>query len=159
MSDPGEVTSLLEAYGRGDAEALNRLLPLIYDELRRLAHRRRYSWRGEQTPGTTSLVHEAYLNLVGHSGVRYEDRRQFFYFASVTMRNILIDNARRRGRRKRSGDLRGKDPDEQPLVSAARGEEMLAVEDALSRRREAEERHAVTVSSQTLRCLTIGGSV
>jgi RNA polymerase sigma factor (TIGR02999 family) len=152
MEGPGDVTALLAAYSRGQSKALDQLLPLVYDELRRLAHRRRYQWREEPAPGTTSLVHEAYLNLVDHSRCQWQDRRHFFYFASVAMRNILIDNARRYRRLKRSGDAEPLERHEPRLVSQARSEELLALDDALTRLQQADERLAHIVE-----CRFFGG--
>ena len=73
MDARGEVTTLLAAYGEGKAEALGELIPLVYDELRRLARTRRYRWGDEQAPGTTSLVHEAYLNLVDQTRCQWRE--------------------------------------------------------------------------------------
>lgn len=155
MDAQGDVTTLLAAFGRGEAKALEQLLPLVYDELRRLAHLRRYRWQDQQSPGTTSLVHEAYLNLVDHTRCQWQDRRHFLYFASVTMRNILIDNAKRYQRLKRSGDHQPMDLHEPALVSQARSEELLALDEALLRLRQANEQLARLVECRFFGGLTI----
>jgi len=152
VAGDGEVLGLLTAYGRGESQALEQLMPLVYDELRRLARLRRWRWQDPQTPGTTSLVHEAYLNLVDQTRCQWQDRRHFLYFASVTMRNILIDNAKRYGRQKRAGDHQPLDSHEPALVSQARSEEFLALDEALSRLRQADERLA-----RIMECRFFGG--
>ena len=136
MSDIGEITRLLSQLGgHSDArqnEVLSRLMPLVYGELKVLARSNRYRWRGgEASPGTTSLVHEAYAKLALHSRIDYENRRQFFGVASRAMRSILIDNARRYLRQKRGGGVEPLALDENRLVSAERSEELLALDAAL----------------------------
>lgn len=155
MAGEGDVTGLLAAYGRGESQALEQLLPLVYDELRRLARLRRWRWQDPQTPGTTSLVHEAYLNLVDQTRRHWQDRRHFLYFASLTMRNILIDNARRYGRQKRSGDHQAIDSHGPALVSQARSEELLALDEALLRLERADERLARIVECRFFGGLTV----
>ncbi len=137
MAKSGEVTQLLteldEASGAEDRHrVLERLVPLVYGELKLLARSNRYRWQGhEASPGTTSLVHEAYAKLAPLSEVGYESRRQFFCIASRAMRSILIDNARRYLRQKRGGGERPLPLDEARMVSAARSEELLALDSAL----------------------------
>jgi RNA polymerase sigma factor (TIGR02999 family) len=104
---PGEVTQILAAARQGDANARDRLMTLIYGELRAVAHRQLRRWRRGQTLDTTALVHESYLKLVDQSGASWQDRAHFLSVAGVTMRNILVDAARRRTAKKRGGeDLR-----------------------------------------------------
>ena len=101
---PGDVTRLLHAVGDGDTAAFDRLMPLVYDELRRLA---RYVLRGERaghTLDTTGLVHEAYLKLAGQAQVDWHGRAHFFSIAARAMRQILVDHARRRQAQKRGGE-------------------------------------------------------
>jgi len=99
------VTDLIEAAARGEAGAADGLLPLVYDELRKLAHARMRREPAGHTLQPTALVHEAYLRLVG-SDTRWENRRHFFAAAAETMRRILIERARRHGAVKHGGELR-----------------------------------------------------
>ena len=104
---PGEVTQLLSAARQGDGSAVDRLVALVYDELRAVARRQLRRWRPGQTLDTTSLVHEAYLRLVDQAGATWQDRAHFLSVAGVAMRHILVDAARRRAAKKRGGeDLR-----------------------------------------------------
>ncbi|MBC7788558.1 MAG: sigma-70 family RNA polymerase sigma factor [Anaerolineae bacterium] len=100
----GEVSGLLEALEQGDGTALDRLFPLVYEELRAVAHRQRRRWKGDETLNTTALVHEAYLKLVDQSRVSWESRAHFFATASKAMRHILVNYARDRRAQKRGGD-------------------------------------------------------
>ena len=99
-----EVTRLLEALERGDSTAVDRLFPLVYQELRAVAHRQRRRLQGDDSLNTTALVHEAYLKLVDHSRVSWESRAHFFATAAKAMRHILINYARDRRAQKRGGD-------------------------------------------------------
>ena len=96
-----EVTKLLEEYDSGNREALDELLPLVYDELRRLAHSYLTRERPDLTLQTTALVHEAYLKLIDQRSVNWENRAQFFALSATAMRRILLDNARRHTAEKR----------------------------------------------------------
>ena len=135
MPEPGEITRLLEeladATGSDSDSALARLMPLVYGELRALARSHRYSWRGPERPGTTSLVHEAYLKLSHGTGASYRSRGQFFAVATKAMRSILVDNARWHRSQKRGGDRHRVPLESVELVSAGRSEELLAVDHAL----------------------------
>lgn len=109
MSDnfPGsrsDVTDLLRRWGRGDREALDRLMPLVYQELHRMASRYLTSERSGHTLQSTALVHEAYVRLVDQRLVDWQNRAQFFGLAAQAMRRILVDHARARGRAKRGSD-------------------------------------------------------
>jgi RNA polymerase sigma factor (TIGR02999 family) len=99
-----EVTPLLEALQRGDRAALGRLVPLVYDELRAVAHRQRRRWKGDHTLDTTALVHEAYLKLADQSRTGWESRAHFLAAAATAMRHILINYSRDRRAQKRGGD-------------------------------------------------------
>jgi len=158
MEDAGEITRLLveldQERGAGEKAVLERLMPLVYRELKRLAHSHRYRWGGEPSPGTTSLVHEAYLRLAGQAGSSFAHRRQFYALASRAMRSILIDNARWQGRLKRGG---GAAPtgDVSRLASAQRSEELLALDEALGRLEEREPRLARIVECRCFGGLTV----
>jgi RNA polymerase sigma factor (TIGR02999 family) len=101
---PGEVTRILAAARQGDGSAMDRLMTLVYDELRAVARRQLRRWRPGQTLDTTALVHEAYLRLVDQAGASWQDRNHFLSVAGVAMRHILVDAARRRTARKRGGE-------------------------------------------------------
>jgi len=158
MSDVGEITRLLrqldEAGGAGQEAVLERLMPLVYDELKKLAHAHRYRW-SDQPPGTTSLVHDAYLRLAQQSPGGIANRRQFYCLASKAMRSILIDNARWRGRQKRGGGAAEAPLDESALVSAERSAELLALDEALCRLDQREPRLARIVECRCFGGLTV----
>lgn len=103
-SPTGEITGLLAAARQGDGSAAQRLIALVYDELRVMARRQLRHWRHGQTITTTALVHEAYLKLVDTGGATWADRSHFFSVAALAMRHILVDAARRRVAKKRGGD-------------------------------------------------------
>ncbi len=128
---PGEVTRLLSAWQKGDPAASERLLPLVYGELRRMAKR----YMGRQQPGqtfqTTALIHEAYLRLVGQPNKRWENRSHFFAVSSQAMRHVLVDYARARQSAKRGGGARAVSLDEAAVVSVDRAAELIALDDAL----------------------------
>lgn len=130
MSD---VTRMLEAIDHGDPEAARRLLPLVYDELRRLAAHRLANERPGQTLQPTALVHEAYLRLVGkEDGPRWDGRGHFFAAAAEAMRRILVENARRKHRLKRGGDRQRLDMEKiEAAATGPDGDQMLAINDAL----------------------------
>lgn len=96
MENSHDVTQLLLKWSKGDKEALENLLPLVYRELHKIAHRYLSRERGEHTLQTTALVHEAYLKLVDQTRVQWQNRAQFFGIAAQAMRRILVDNARQR---------------------------------------------------------------
>jgi RNA polymerase sigma factor (TIGR02999 family) len=138
----------------GQPEAGDRLLALVYGELRQMARRHRAQWR--RTPlGTQSLVHEAFIKLVDQTTVQWSSRGQFFAIASKAMRSILIDNARHYLRLKREGGRERVDLDEGMLVSAARSEELLALDLALDKLRTADARLGALVECRFFGGLTI----
>jgi RNA polymerase sigma factor (TIGR02999 family) len=126
-----EVTRALEAIGQGDAQAAAQLLPLVYDELRRLAARQLGQEKPGQTLQATALVHEAYLRLVGDQ--HFANRRHFFAAAAEAMRRILVENARRKKRQKRGGDLQRVDLDELALTAPEGDLRLIALDEALAR--------------------------
>ena len=105
-ADADNVTKLLADWSNGNQQALEELLPLIYNELRRLAHGFLYRERPGHTLQTTALVHEAYLKLIDQRDARWQNRAHFFAIAAQAMRRILIDSARKRGAVKRAGQER-----------------------------------------------------
>jgi RNA polymerase sigma factor (TIGR02999 family) len=134
-SSSPEITSLLHAWRGGDAGALDRLTPLIYEELKRLAQRSMRNQSPGNTLQATALVNEAYLRLVDATQVDWRDRAHFFAVSAQIMRWILVDRARARGAVRRGGDAAGAhstvDFDALPDPGARRGEEILAVDEAL----------------------------
>lgn len=102
-AEPSQITALLERWTSGESEALDRLIPVLYDGLRELAHQRLRGSPGELSLDTTGLVHEAYLRLVDRSPASVDNRRHFFGIASRVMRNVLVDHARARSAAKRGG--------------------------------------------------------
>lgn len=102
VSRATEITALLQRWSNGDSSALDLLMPLVYDELRRVAHRRLAAERSAHTLQTTALVHEAYARLAG-SDLKWTDRAHFFALAARTMRRVLVDYARTRSAEKRGG--------------------------------------------------------
>jgi RNA polymerase sigma factor (TIGR02999 family) len=127
-----KLTSLLNEAGAGDAQASAELLPLVYEQLRALAARKMRQERPDQTLQATALVHEAYLRLVDTSKVQlWESRWQFFAAAAESMRRILVENARRRGRLKRGGDLDRVDLDKLELTVNDPPDELIALDEAL----------------------------
>ena len=128
MSD---VTRLLDAAAAGDRRAAADLLPLVYDELRHLAAARLAAENPGHTLQPTALVHEAYLRLVGDQA--YDGRGHFFAAAAEAMRRILVESARRKGRARRGGDRRRVDLDEYQVTLDPPADEILALDEALTR--------------------------
>jgi len=126
-----EVSQLLLAWSEGDKAALDRLVPLVYAELRRLAKSYMRRERAGQTMQTTALIHEAYLRLIDADHVRLENRAHFFAAAARVMRQVLVDLARERGSRKRGGDARLVPLDEAMAVGKQHDEGLLALDEAL----------------------------
>jgi RNA polymerase sigma factor (TIGR02999 family) len=129
--DQGEVTRLLQAARCGEREALDRLLPLVYDELRQLAARQLGRERAGHTLGATALVHEAYVKLSGGGTCGAGDRAHFLAIAARAMRQVLVDHARRRARAKRGGGWERTTLGEGDAAVEFRPEEMLALDRAL----------------------------
>jgi len=130
MSD---VTRILTAIEQGDAKAADELLPLIYDELRRLAAQKMSREPPGQTLQATALVHEAYLRLVGSEARNWSSRTHFFAAAAEAMRRILIENARRKQSLKRGGDRRRVDIDDAILAIEEPSEDIVALDEALAK--------------------------
>ena len=129
---PAGVTSLLLSWGRGDPDAIERLAPLVYGELRRLARRELRGERAAHTLQPTALVHEAYLRLVGQRGVSWQNRAHFFAVASRVMRRILVDHARSRNAAKRGSGGRTVCLAEAGPLGQQRPADLIALDDALT---------------------------
>jgi RNA polymerase sigma factor (TIGR02999 family) len=129
-----EVTRILSAIEQGDRHAADQLLPLVYDELRKLAAAKLAKEAPGQTLEATALVHEAYLRLVDREKVqRWDSRGHFFAAAAEAMRRILVDNARRKQAQIHGGDRQRLELAEGDLLSRARPEEIVALDESLSR--------------------------
>ncbi len=130
--DHGVITRLLDAAARGEQLAADQLLPLVYDELRKLAAARLSNEPSGQTLQATALVHEAYLRLVGDDPCRaFDGRGHFFAAAAEAMRRILVDRARNRRRQKRGGGLRRVQIDLEAILIEPPGDDLVALDEAL----------------------------
>jgi RNA polymerase sigma factor (TIGR02999 family) len=129
LGNMSDVTRLLDAAAAGDAQAAGELLPLVYEELRKLAAARMAAQAPGHTLDATALVHEAYLRLVGEQ--RFDNRGHFFAAAAEAMRRILVNHARDRSRQKRGGDWKRVQLDDVPAPSA--DDRLVALDDALTR--------------------------
>ena len=136
----GDITQLLISLRDGRRAAVDALLPLVYEELKRIA-RARLGWReGSQTLDTTALVHETYLKLFDQTRVTLNDRRHFFAVSAMAMRQILVDRARRRAAAKRGGARQRVNLDDANLAVEDAAETVLAIDQALRRLSQVDER-------------------
>jgi RNA polymerase sigma factor (TIGR02999 family) len=129
-----EVTRLLEELDRGEPKAAEELLPLVYEELRRLAHQKMASQPPRQTIQATALVHEAFIKLAGDQHRRWHGRRHFYATAAEAMRQILIDRARKKRRQRHGGDQERVDLDEADIAAPASSDDdtLLALDEAIA---------------------------
>lgn len=147
-TDSGDITALLRQWSLGDPEAFPRLVSAAYDDLRAIAHRRLLGGRrAGDTLSTTALVHEVFLRLVGRDSARdsWESRAHFYAFASRAMRTILVDHARRSGAQRRGGGRPPLSLDESVLEVGAGAEDLLGVDEALTRLADVHPRMAQVV--------------
>lgn len=128
---PHEVTRLLQAWSDGNQEALDKLVPLVYEELHRLARHYMTGERPGHTLQTSELVNEAYMRLVDWKNVQWQNRAHFFGVAAQMMRRILVDFARSRNYVKRGGEARRVSISEVAVVAPERGEDLIALDEAL----------------------------
>jgi RNA polymerase sigma-70 factor, ECF subfamily len=133
LVSPQEVTNLLTRWSHGDDAALAELTPLVYDELRRIAHRHMGGQRPDHTLQTTALVNEAYLRLADQTNPRWQNRAHFFAVAARAMRQIVVDYARSQQSRKRGGGLLRIELDEAAIVSPEQSKEIVDLHEALER--------------------------
>lgn len=140
-----DVTQILRAIESGEAKAAGELLPLVYDELRRLARHRMSAESADHTLQATALVHEAYLRLVGKDDPGWQNRAHFFAAAAEAMRRILVDHARGRQAHKRGGDLERQSLDASELAAPGPAEEIVALDEALIRLKQVEPEAAQVV--------------
>src|SRR5688572_8453155 len=141
----GDITQLLLQWRRGDESALEQLMPLVYQELRRLARQCMRREHGGHTLQTTALVNEAYLRLVNSSRVQWQDRAHFFAITAQLMRRVLVDEARKRRNQKRGGEFTRVELEEVQMSDGPRQLDLLMVNDALERLAEFAPRKAKVV--------------
>jgi RNA polymerase sigma factor (TIGR02999 family) len=150
--ETSDVTALLMRLSDGEEAALDRLLPAVYEKLRRIAQSQLQGERGSRALRTTELVHEAYMKLVQHNTVDWQGRQHFFAVAARAMRQVLVDHARKRKAAKRGGPGPDLPLGEVTLPHDAKTEELIALNDALGRLAERDERAAKVVE-----CRFFGG--
>lgn len=155
MESKETVTALLEALAEGEAGAMDELMPLVYNELRGIAHRRLGRERSSHTLNTTALVHEAYLKLVMLERIQWKGRAHFFALAGQAMRNILVTYAYRRKRIKRGGGAPHISFDEAQVLTEENADRVLALDEALNELAVHNERHSRIVECRFFAGLTI----
>lgn len=126
------VTQLLIEWRAGDETALDKLIPIVYEELRRLAHYYMRRERPDHTLQTSALINEAYIRLVDHKGMRWQNRAHFYGVAAQAMRRVLVDHARSRGYAKRGGGAQRVELDEATSVAQKQADDLIALDDALT---------------------------
>lgn len=156
MHSQGEITEMLRAWGEGEREVLDSLLPLVYEELHRQAHRYMRRERRNNSLQTTALINEAYLKLVKQKNVRFESRTHFFAIAANLMREILVDHAKTKHRLKRGG-VKSDLPLEEALtvVSDEKDFDLIALDQALTRLGEMDAQQARIVELRFFADLTL----
>lgn len=150
-----EITRLLQAWGSGDEVALGQLMPIVYNELHRLAQRYMVSEQSGHPLQTTALVHEVYLRLVDVQNVDWQNRAHFYALCARLMRRILIDFARSRNYQKRGGQFAHIELEEAATVSAVVGNELLAVDEALKQLATVDARKSEVVELRFFGGLTV----
>ncbi len=153
--DQLDITGMLAAWNDGDAEALDRLIGLLYPQLRRIAHQRLGRRRPDETLDSTALANETYLKLLRTGGIHCENRAHFLALCAQIMRRILVDHARRRGFAKRGGGAPHVPADEVVLVAQERGVEVLALDEALDELARVDPRKSRVVELRYFGGLTI----
>ena len=155
MSDRTSVTALLQAWRAGDEQALAAMMPIVHDELRKLARRSLAGERPDHTLQATALVNEAYLRLVDLKRIQWQDRAHFFAMSARLMRRILVDHARARRYNKRGGGVRPVSLDEALHVAANAERDLVALDEALAALAATDERKARVVELRFFGGLTI----
>lgn len=150
-----QITDLLVSWGNGDKAALDRVIPLVYQELRRLAHQQMRRERAGDVLQTTALINEAYLRLVDYARVRPRDRAHFFAIAAQAMRRVLIDLARSRGSAKRGNGTQRVSLDEAANISNEPTADMIALDEALKQLAAIDPRKAQIVELKYFGGMTI----
>lgn len=145
MPAPSELTHLLLDWGKGDKDALDKLMPLVYDELRSLARRYLSRESAGHTLQTTALVNEAYLRLIDQSRVQWQNRAHFFAISAQMMRRILVDHARKQHYAKRGGGAVRLSLDDVAMLSKEKAAELVALDEALEKLAEMDSRRSRVV--------------
>ena len=145
MSSQPNITALLNGYSRGDKDALDRLMPIVYDELRRQAARYLRRERAGHTLQTTALIHEAYVRLVDQRNVQWQNRAHFFGIAAQLMRRILVDHARTKKRVKRGGSGVRVSLGEATVAVKSQDLDVVALDEALERLAQIDEQQSRVV--------------
>ncbi len=146
MDGKNEITRLLASMDAGDSAAVDALMPHVYEQLQQIARRQLQSERSNHTLNATALVHEAYQVLIGNERVDWKNRAHFFGVAAISMRRILIDYARARVAEKRGGGMPIVTYNDEDVAREARAEELLVLDEALSRLAKQNERQALVVT-------------
>jgi RNA polymerase sigma factor (TIGR02999 family) len=152
---PHEVTAMLLDWSKGDREALSRLMPMVYDELRRIARRYLRREREGHTLQTTALVHEAYFRLIDQQRVSWQNRSHFFGIAAQMMRRILVDYARGQQAEKRGGEVAKLSLDEAIEIADQREVDLIALDDALDALAQLDEQQSRIVELRFFGGLTV----
>jgi RNA polymerase sigma factor (TIGR02999 family) len=155
LDETSQTTQLLRAWAQGDRDALERLTPRVYRELRRIAGHIMQNERRGHTLQATALVHEAYLRLIDAASVDWQDRAHFFAVSAQIMRRILLDAARKRQAAKRGGKLAKVNLEEVPNLSSGRGRELIALDDALNSLAKVDPRKAQVIELRFFGGLTV----
>jgi len=153
--DPENITDLLVSYGRGDKESLDKLMPVVYDELRRQAARYLRREQAGHTLQTTALIHEAYVRLVDQRNVQWQNRAHFFGIAAQMMRRILVDHARTKKRAKRGGSDIRVSLDDATVAVKGQDLDVVAVDEALSRLEQIDKQQSRVVELRFFSGLTV----
>jgi RNA polymerase sigma-70 factor, ECF subfamily len=154
-ASPNEITQQLVAWSKGDAAALEQLIPTVYQELRRMADRYLRRENAEHSLQPTALVHEAYLRLIDQTQVQWQNRAHFFGVAAQMMRRILVDHAKTKHREKRGGEMRKLSLEEAANYTHERAAELVALDDALQSLAELDERKSHIVELRYFGGLTV----
>lgn len=155
LSSNSNLTQLLAAYSEGKRELAEQLFPLVYEELRKIAANHMRRERGDHTLQTADLVHEAYLKLVGQEHMSFKNRAHFFALASRAMRQYLVDYARQHGAAKRGGKQRKISLEDTVLLAEDRLEEVVQVDEALTKLAATNERQSQIVQMRYFSGLTL----
>lgn len=153
--DAENITDLLVSYGRGDKESLDKLMPVVYDELRRQAARYLRREQPGHTLQTTALIHEAYVRLVDQRNVQWQNRAHFFGIAAQMMRRILVDHARTKKRAKRGGSDIKVSLDDANVAAKGQDLDVVAVDEALTRLAKIDEQQSRVVELRFFSGLTV----
>jgi RNA polymerase sigma factor (TIGR02999 family) len=156
MNQPSQITELLLNWGNGNREALEELMPIVYQELHKLAARYLRHERQDNSLQTTALIHEAYLKLIDQKNVNWQNRNHFFAVSSQLMRRILVDHARTKQRQKRGGNAVDIPLNEVTIaIDKGKSIDLIELDDALNRLKEIDERQVKVVELRYFSGLTL----